>query len=125
MGIIHKLRPEIIEFIVQQKKSNPGLSCRGLTSLINVKFQIKVSKSSVNEIIKEAGFSQPVGRSFSKTPQTLKERIHLTLNPEAMSQSTGEILGPSLRAAEGGAAIFLKKRLFRRKAMSQSKLFLP
>ena len=105
MGIIHKLRPEIIEFIVQQKKSNPGLSCRGLTSLINVKFQIKVSKSSVNEIIKEAGFSQPVGRSFSKTPQTLKERIHLTLNPEAMSQSTGEILGPSLRAAEGSKTI--------------------
>ena len=83
MGVVHKLRPEIIEFIVQQKKANTGLSCRGLADLLFVAFKIRVSKSSVNEIIKEAGLSQPVGRRISKMPQTLKERIHLALTPEA------------------------------------------
>ncbi|MGA2775794.1 MAG: hypothetical protein ABSE81_07040 [Candidatus Omnitrophota bacterium] len=83
MGVTHKLVPELIEFIIQQKKNNPGLSCRSLASLIDSKFQIRVSKSSVNQILKEAGLSQPVGRKTSKSGETLKERIRLVLSPEA------------------------------------------
>ena len=90
MGVVHKLRPETIEFIIQQKKANPGLSCRGLADLLSATFKIKVSKSSVNEIIKVAGLSQPVGRRVSEASQTLKERIHLALSPEVGDKLVGE-----------------------------------
>ena len=62
MGVIYKLKPEIIDFILEHKKSNSVISCRGLTNIIEQKFQIKVSKSSINSIIKQAGLSMPVGR---------------------------------------------------------------
>ena len=91
MGVVHKLRPEIIEFIIQQKKGAPGLSCRSLADLLFITFKTRVSKSSVNEIVREAGLSQPVGRRVSKAPpQTLKERIHLALSHEAGGKLSGE-----------------------------------
>ncbi len=62
MGVIHKLRPEIRDFIIKQKEANSGLSCRKLSALINEKFQMKVSKSHVNAVIKEGGLSSKVGR---------------------------------------------------------------
>jgi len=66
MGVIYKLKPEIKDFILGQKKENPILSCRGLTLLVENKFQIKVSKSSINSIIKETGLSISVGRRPKK-----------------------------------------------------------
>jgi len=66
MGVIYKLRPEIRDFILGQKKTNPILSCRRLTLLIENKFQLKLSKSSINSIIKEAGLSLPIGRRPTK-----------------------------------------------------------
>lgn len=62
MGSIHKLRPEIISFILEAKQNNPVLSCRNLTHLIFDKFQIKVSKSSINSIFKANSLSMPIGR---------------------------------------------------------------
>lgn len=69
MGVIYKLKPEIQEFIVEQKKINPALSCRTLSTLIEQKYQIKVSKSSINSVIKSSGLSMPVGRRASKKPE--------------------------------------------------------
>lgn len=66
MGIVYKLKPEVKEFILEQKKNNPILSCRGIASLLENKFQLKVSKSSINYIIKEAGLSLPIGRRRKK-----------------------------------------------------------
>jgi len=66
MGVIYRLKPEIKDFILEQKRLNPILSCRGITRLIENKFQIKVSKSSINSIIKQAGLSLPVGRRLKK-----------------------------------------------------------
>ena len=62
MGVVHKLKPEVIKFIIDNKQANPHLSCRSLTVLILEKFQIEISKSSVNDIFKENKLSMPVGR---------------------------------------------------------------
>lgn len=66
MGKIYKLRAEIKDFILEKKKVEPKLSCRQISIFILDKFQIKISKSSVNSIIKEAGLSMPVGRRQKK-----------------------------------------------------------
>jgi len=64
MGVIYKLQPETKTFIIEKKKANPDLSCRSLVTLIETELKIKVSKSSVNAVFKEAGLSAPVGRRY-------------------------------------------------------------
>ena len=66
MGVIYKLEPEITSFILEKKKVDVNLSCRQISQLILDKFQINVSKSSVNLIIKGAGLSAHVGRRQKK-----------------------------------------------------------
>lgn len=62
MGVVHKLKPEVIKFIIDNKQANPHLSCRSLTALLLEKLQVEVSKSSINAIFKENNLSLPVGR---------------------------------------------------------------
>ncbi len=62
MGVIHKLKPEVLNFILENKKNNPALSCRHLTSLVLEQLHIKVSKSSINAIFKDNNLSMPIGR---------------------------------------------------------------
>ncbi len=62
MGIVHKLKPEVLNFILEHKQKDPTLSCRNLTQLILEKLQVKVSKSSINTIFKEHNLSMPIGR---------------------------------------------------------------
>lgn len=66
MGVIYKLKPEIIEFIIARKKEDPAISCRKFVTLITEKFQTDVSKSSINAVIKNEGLSMPVGRRQKK-----------------------------------------------------------
>ena len=73
MGVIHKLKPKIRDFIIQKKTAEPNLSCRKLTSLILDKFQVKVSKSSINTLIKQLGMSMPVGRRRKKKRRLMPE----------------------------------------------------
>ena len=77
MGVVHKLKPEIIEFIIQQKKDNPVLSCRGLTDLVAAAFNVNLSKSSINAIIKDNGLSAPIGRRQNRK----KSRIEMPALP--------------------------------------------
>ena len=82
MGVIHKLRPDVRDFIVGQKKTAPALSCRALTILITEKLGIKVSKSSINSLFQEAGLSLPVGRRAKikkHKDQELGQRIKFAL----------------------------------------------
>ena len=44
----YKLTEEIKQFIIAQKKANLKLSCRTLTSLIQERFQVTLSKSLIN-----------------------------------------------------------------------------
>lgn len=75
MGVIYKLKSEIKDFILEQKRVNSTLSCRGLIALIESKFQVKVSKSSINSIIKQAGLSLPIGRRPKKKRRRLETQI--------------------------------------------------
>lgn len=77
MGVIYKLKTEIKDYILEEKNNKPILSCRSLVSLIESKFQIKVSKSSINAVIKESGLSMPVGRRRKKRRR--KAQISITL----------------------------------------------
>ena len=58
MGVVHKLTDEVIAFIVQQKQSNPKISCRSLAQITSSKFQMDVSKSSINTILKNSNLSR-------------------------------------------------------------------
>lgn len=76
MGVVYKLTDKIIQFIINQKKEDSLLSCRGLVVIVKKKFKITLSKSSINTIWKQAGLSGPVGRkarSFLKPPEVLKQ----------------------------------------------------
>ncbi|MFA5144923.1 MAG: hypothetical protein WC723_02840 [Candidatus Omnitrophota bacterium] len=66
MGVVYKLKDEIRDFIVEKKRSNQVLSCRRMSLLIEEKFKSRISKSSINAIMKEAGLSMPVGRRLKK-----------------------------------------------------------
>ena len=74
MGVIYKVKPEIKEFLLEEKKANPNLSCRILAQRIQEKFQFNLSKSSINAIIKDAGLSMPVGRHSRKKRRAAKEQ---------------------------------------------------
>ena len=64
MGVTYKIKSDVVVFIQAQKKDSPALSCRQLAELASQKFQIEVSKSSVNSILKESHLSSPIGRRF-------------------------------------------------------------
>ncbi|MCD4780112.1 MAG: hypothetical protein K8S27_06130 [Candidatus Omnitrophica bacterium] len=74
MGVIHKLKKEVVDYIVNAKKENPSSGCRALAELASKEFEIKISKSSVNTILKKALLSNQVGRRFQKknAPKELK-----------------------------------------------------
>jgi hypothetical protein len=75
MGVVYKFTDELVEFILQQKKDNPAYSCRRIADIINEKFQLNVSKSSVNNVIKEAQLSSHVGRRSRQEPLRKKFEI--------------------------------------------------
>jgi len=62
MGIVYKLKPEVIARIIEEKKKNQLIGCRKLAKIIYNQFRIKVSKSSINALTKDAGLSMPIGR---------------------------------------------------------------
>ncbi len=77
MGIVYKIKPEIHEFVLEQKRQDANLSCRGLASLVKGKFQANISKSSINSILKASGLSLPVGRRLKEK----KKRFNMPVLP--------------------------------------------
>jgi len=72
MGVVYKLKPEIVDFIVAYKKDHSSVSCRALGNLVREKFGVDVSKSSINVVIKDAQLSSPVGRRTVFSPHKIK-----------------------------------------------------
>lgn len=91
MGVIYKLKQGIIDFIIEQKKTTPVLSCRSLAMLVEGKFQIKVSKSSINSIMKETGLSLPVGRRLRKRRRKKLSQAPVVIQPLTMLELKQEL----------------------------------
>jgi len=88
MGEAHKLNTQVKDFILQKKKEKPLISCRVLSLLIKDELKVKISKSSINAIFKEAGLSLPSGRRGDKPrviQPTLKSQIQAVLLPLSAS----------------------------------------
>ncbi|NCB50138.1 MAG: helix-turn-helix domain-containing protein [Alphaproteobacteria bacterium] len=62
MGVIYKLKQEVIDHIIAQKKENPELSCRQIAKMASDRFDVDISKSSVNTILKRSQLSSDIGR---------------------------------------------------------------
>ncbi len=99
MGVVYKLKQEVIEFIVQQKTENPSLGCRKLSDLASERFQKKISKSSVNAILKSSNLSSSVGRRSSTEKKAKKFKIPVQKKEHLFEQvnkvSPQEIESPS------------------------------
>ncbi|MFH1691015.1 MAG: helix-turn-helix domain-containing protein [Candidatus Omnitrophota bacterium] len=63
----YKADKHVRELIVTVKKADKTISCRSLKQKLLKKHGIKISKSTVNQIIREAGLSRPVGRPVSRS----------------------------------------------------------
>src|ERR1700691_420184 len=83
MGVIYKLRDEVVQFIISQRQSNPLASCRQLAESASQKFGLNLSKSSVHDVLKESGIITPRGRKPKnkfETPQEKKKQIQASLS---------------------------------------------
>jgi len=90
MGVVYKLTEDIARFVVNRKKADPKLSCRRLVDVVQKKFDVRVSKSSVNKILKDSLLSSPVGRRPGgpggrpkkfRIPEEKKREIFLSKGP--------------------------------------------
>jgi hypothetical protein len=66
MTNFYKLTEEIKQFILEKKRASPKLSCRQLAPLIKEHFGVNLSKSLINNVIKEGNLSSPRGRTRTR-----------------------------------------------------------
>lgn len=86
MGVVYKFKKEVIDFVLQQKKADHGLGCRQLAALTSEKFKIQTSKSSINDIIKNANLSNSVGRRPSTESAPKKFQIPSPKKQQLLSE---------------------------------------
>ncbi|MDD2731483.1 MAG: helix-turn-helix domain-containing protein [Candidatus Portnoybacteria bacterium] len=67
MSKLSKFNQNVRRFILETRKRNSDYGVRKLADLAFGKFGVKISKSTVNNIIKTAKLNKPVGRSVLKT----------------------------------------------------------
>lgn len=83
MGVIYKLKDEVVQFIISQRQTNPLFSCRQLAESASHKFGLHLSKSSVNDVLKESGIVTPRGRKPQgkfQIPAEKKKQIQASLS---------------------------------------------
>ncbi len=83
MGVIYKLKEEVVQFIISQRQSSPLASCRQLAESTSQKFGLNLSKSSVHDVLKESGIIMPRGRKPRpkfEIPQEKKKQIQVSLS---------------------------------------------
>lgn len=98
MGVVYKLKKEVIDFITHRKNENPQISCRQLVKVVQQEFQLKLSKSSINTILKGAQLSSPIGRRAAavfkakkfKIPESKKQQIFPPLSKTIIAEKTDE-----------------------------------
>lgn len=93
----YKLKDEIRVFILERKKSDPIISCRKLVPLVWEHFQLKLSKSSVNAILKEHQLSSHVGRRRIRPRKTvLIKPLDLPKLIEPAIEKDGALVQPAV-----------------------------
>jgi len=90
MGVVYKLKPEVVDYIIQHKRDTPKVSCRLLADLASEKFKVTVSKSSVSAILKSASLNSPVGRRSVAGVKEKKFRIP-SQKKEKISEDLGKL----------------------------------
>jgi hypothetical protein len=102
----YKLTDEIKEFIINNKKSNSMLSCRKLSPLIEENFKIKLSKSLINNVLKEANLSSSVGRK--RLRRSSEESLDVVEVKEVRNEEALENTETAMNVICNGGAFFLK-----------------
>src|SRR5271156_5378417 len=74
MGVIYKLREEVVSFIISQRQGNPLFSCRQLAESASQKFGLHLSKSSIHDVLKESVIITPRGRKPKDKFAILQEK---------------------------------------------------
>ena len=99
MGVVYKIKEDIRDFIINEKRANPQLSCRLLVDYVYKTFDITLSKSSINNLLKKTNLSSPVGRRPSgkaprrkfKLPEKRKNQIFPKRDKEAVVYSSSRL----------------------------------
>ncbi|MFA6217547.1 MAG: hypothetical protein WDL87_07885 [Candidatus Omnitrophota bacterium] len=122
MGVIYKLHQDVTDYIFVIKKKDPLLSCRKISVIISEKFKSKVSKSSINAVLKQARLSMPVGRRRKQKRNIfeavglgaffLKAADCLTNVSVGFNEIVAQKLGVSLQDIAGKTDFLLYKQLF-------------
>jgi hypothetical protein len=70
MGVVYKLKQDVIDYVLHQKMENPSIGCRQLAEEASRHFSTKISKSSISIVLKDFHLSNSVGRpvGFIKHP---------------------------------------------------------
>lgn len=112
----YKLSPEIRDFILAQAKERPELGCRKLAGRIEQEFKFKLSKSSINAVIKQAGLSKKAGRPRSSS--LVSRPASLVIRPCLAGSPLGEAEGRQASSIdeinsqiEPGSEVFTNKVL--------------
>jgi hypothetical protein len=99
----YKLSQEIEQFIISQKRLDPGLSCRSLMPLVEERFHVSLSKSLINNVFKQNNLSNPKGRKREKEPEVMVEP-----GVEPIKASSEEMIWQAIETIENGGFFFLK-----------------
>lgn len=102
MGVIHKLTPDVCEYIVQIKKTHPRSRCRQIADLVRKRFNLSLSGSSINIVVRNAGLSLPSGRPRKSLPFPSLLRVQ----PAVQGETNGLVLLKALDHLIGGSAVF-------------------
>lgn len=65
MSNLKKITASLRKYILDQKVSHPDISCRDLSEAVKTRFKQNISKSAINNLLKGASLSSPVGRRVS------------------------------------------------------------
>jgi hypothetical protein len=99
----YKLSLEIEQFIISQKRLDPSLSCRSLMPLVEERFHVTLSKSLINNVLKQNSLSNPKGRKREKEPEVLLEP-----GIEPIKASSEGLIWQAIETIENGGFFFLK-----------------
>ena len=106
----YKLKSNIEQFIIGQKTADPVLSCRDLVPLVEAYFQVAISKSLINNVLKHSELSSVVGR------RRIKQKLQLAqpsvAKKAAENESPKSLLG-HIDFIENGGYFFLKAALLK------------